>query len=149
MYRLVVFDLSGTLTDPSAVSVFGSATIFRDMRELIIKLRRSGRVISVATMMSENHAKKIVGSWDIKDLFSSVNGRISGERKEMIIRRSMESAGIPASETVMIGDTPNDMIESEKCGADFIPVPWADFISGSVKFRPDSCEDLLKYILSH
>jgi phosphoglycolate phosphatase-like HAD superfamily hydrolase len=109
MYRLIVFDLDGTLADLSCWP-YSHAEMYPDMRRAVEGLRSDGYVLSAATMMDEAAADRILREWGVRDLFTCVKGRSGVGGKGPLIRECIEEAGCSPSETLMVGDSPGDRI---------------------------------------
>jgi len=148
MYKLVVFDLDGTLADASAWFI-GGADIFEDMRACAMELRRNGLDLCIATMMDTESAMAIVRSWDVGDLFLSVRGADRPCRKGDLIRQCIEDAGASPEGTLMVGDSESDMIGARMCGADFVAAPHSEDFGrwDDRAYRPLDGSALTRFVL--
>jgi len=148
MYRLVVFDLDGTLADASAW-FFGGARMFEDMRASAMELHRNGVKLAIATMMDTPSAMAIVDSWDIRDVFSSVRGADFPCSKGDLIRLCMEDVGADPGETLMVGDSETDMVGARRNGVDFVAAPHSEDFERweSRAYRPLDGDALTRFVL--
>ena len=93
-------------------------------------------MLSVATMMYTGFAEKALASMDIDGCFLTIRG-VSLDHwvsKVDLIRECMEFAECTPEETVMIGDSHDDMESAQKAGVDFIAVTYG------YDFREDECK---------
>ena len=148
MYRLVIFDLDGTLADASAWCP-GGARIFDDMRSAVVRLHESGVEMAIATMMDTFSAMEIVGSWDVRELFRSVRGADFPCSKGDLIRLCMDDAGASPKETLMVGDSRSDLAGARSCGVSFVAAPRSgDFDRWDpVAYRPLDGDALAEFVL--
>ena len=148
MYRLVIFDLDGTLADAS-VMVPNDARIFDDMREAVIELHSHGIALAVATMMPTASAAAIVSSWDVGSLFLTVRGADVPCTKGDLIRLCMLDVGAAPAETLMVGDSETDMIGAGRNGVGFVAAPGSgDFERwDSSAYRPSDGMALVRFVL--
>lgn len=102
------------------------SALYPGMKELLMDLRNAGHILSVATMKLEDCAIDQAKTWGISDLFDSINGAdLFGKlTKTDLMERSMMSAQASPHESVMIGDTGNDLAGALNCGMRFIAVTY-------------------------
>lgn len=183
MYKTVLFDLDGTLTDPGvgitnsvayALSRYGitvenkkdlypfigpplcdsfmkyygfsketgmeAIAVYREyfstkglfenevydgVRELLEKIKQSGRKIVLATSKPEEFAVKILEHFDLIRYFDVVAGASMDEKRNKkgdVIKYAMEKGGFTAEAAVMIGDREHDVFGARENGIDCIGV---------------------------
>ena len=105
------------------------------MTDLLRALRNRGIRIGVATLKPDEQARRVLGYTGIAPFIDHVCGTdITGMgSKESRIRDCLETFGIPAEESVEIGDTLYDAEGAHAAGADFLAVLYG--------FGPDTVEE--------
>ena len=104
--------------------------LYPGIEELLIKLKKAGKTVCVATSKPEDTAETVLKYFDIYDYFDYVVGADrKGQRqsKEQVIEELFKRAGINEenkSEVVMVGDTRYDIIGAGKMGVDSIGVGY-------------------------
>ena len=115
----------------SYVKFYGEDEGYYDYKEYpglsdtIVEL--SGKyMLSVATMMYTDFAEKALASMDIDGCFLTIRGVALDHwvSKVDLIRECMEFADVTPEETVMIGDSHDDMESARATGVDFIAVTY-------------------------
>ncbi len=184
MYKVILFDLDGTLTDPGqgitnsvsfALEKFGVEVkdkkelykfigpplkdsfmkyygftegealqaieyyreYFRDtgifenevydgVKELLSKIKASGRRIVLATSKPEEFAKRILEHFELSEYFDVAAGASmdsSRSKKGDVIKYALEKCGeVSADEAIMIGDREHDIFGAKENGIDSIGV---------------------------
>lgn len=108
---------------------------FEGIVECIDKIREKGMIVSIATLKVQEFAVKLMVDWKIDDRFDSICGAdYEGIlTKADLIRSCMEHADASKEETVMIGDSMDDLRSARECGVRFIGAAYGFSLS------PDRC----------
>lgn len=183
MYKTVLFDLDGTLTDPGlgitnsvayalkkygievgereklysfigpplnesfkryynfsdekameAIEVyreyFRSKGIFENevydgIRQLLRKIKASGRKVVLATSKPEEFALRILEHFELTEYFDVVAGASMDEKRNKkgdVIKYALEKSGLTSESAVMIGDREHDIFGAQENGIDTIGV---------------------------
>jgi HAD superfamily hydrolase (TIGR01509 family) len=101
--------------------------VFDGVRELLAELRRRKVKTCIATSSSREHFDAMMKQADLdvsKEVGDVVTKQGGMESKPApdLIEAAVEKLGVPASECVMIGDTPHDGTASRKAGVKFVGV---------------------------
>ena len=101
-------------------------TMYPGIDELLKKLKAGGCITAVATLKAEKFAKLMLAEMDIIDLFDYVCGmdENDSQTKTSLIKKCMICAACDSSESVLIGDSQNDLIGAKEAGVDFIGVRY-------------------------
>jgi len=125
---------------------------FPDARELLERMAAEGLKLVVATSASEKDLEALLEQAGIADLIDrSTNSDEADESKPApdIIEAALKKAGVPAAETVMIGDTPYDVKAAERAGVRCIALRcggWRDDdLEGAAAIYDAPAELLSKY----
>lgn len=102
------------------------SSLYPGMKELLKDLEANGYKLAVATMKLDECAKKQAKVWGISEVFDSINGADLFGRmsKADLIENSMLHADATPDQTVMIGDTGNDLAGAKGCDMRFIAVTY-------------------------
>lgn len=94
--------------------------------ELLKKLKAGGCVTAVATLKAERFAKLMLAEMGIIDLFDYICGmdEDDSQTKTSLIKKCMTCAVCNPYESVLIGDSQNDLIGAKEAGVDFIGVSY-------------------------
>jgi HAD superfamily hydrolase (TIGR01509 family) len=104
---------------------FPSLRVFPGVRALAERLRDDGHVLVVASSASEEELEKLLGLAGIKDLLTDATSSDDAERSKPdpdIVQAAIRQSGLPASQLVMIGDTPYDVEAAGRAGVRIIAV---------------------------
>lgn len=101
-------------------------TMYPGIDEILKKLKAGGCVTAVATLKAERFAKIMLAEMGIIDLFDYVCGmdENDSQTKTSLIKKCMTCAACSQSESVLIGDSQNDLIGAKEAGVDFIGVSY-------------------------
>ena len=111
--------------------LYGEMEAYYDFREYpgicetVIEL--AGRyMLSVATMMFRDYAVKSLKAMDLDGCFITIEGVVMDRwlSKQDQIHRCLDTAGVSPEETVMIGDSMDDLESARKAGIDFVGVTY-------------------------
>ena len=95
---------------------------FDGIKECINDLVSKNIIVSIATLKVAEFAVKLMVDWEMEKLFKSIQGADYEGRltKADLIRACMKDADAEPSETVMIGDSMDDLNSARECGVHFI-----------------------------
>ena len=99
--------------------------VYEGVRELLEKIRLSGRKTVVATSKPEEFAVRILEHFDLLKYFDVVAGASMDEKRNKkgdVIRYAMEKGGFSADGAVMIGDREHDIFGAKENGIDSVGV---------------------------
>lgn len=99
--------------------------VYEGVRELLGKIRQSGRKTVVATSKPEEFAVRILEHFGLLEYFDVVAGASMDEKRNKkgdVIRYAMEKGGFSDEGTVMIGDREHDIFGAKENGMDSIGV---------------------------
>ncbi len=92
---------------------------FPGARDLLRKMRRDGYVLVVATSASEEDLEGLLKQVAFEELLPVRTQKEDAERSKPspdIIQAALKKAGVAAENSVMIGDTPYDVMAAKKAG---------------------------------
>lgn len=117
---------------------------FPGTHDLLKRLRADGRKLVVATSASGKDLSALLKQADLGDLIDdSTNSDEAEESKPApdIVEAALEKAGEPASEVVMLGDTPYDVKAAQRAGVRIIGLRcggWNDRdLQGAIEIHDD------------
>jgi phosphoglycolate phosphatase len=102
-------------------------TLIEGIPELLNRLTDSGMRLHVCTSKPHAYAGKIIEHFGLRKYFGKVYGaELDGTRsaKADLIAHILEREGVPAGETVMVGDRKHDLIGANANGVAGIGVLW-------------------------
>lgn len=123
---------------------------------LLDELKDRGVKTAVATLKVQPTVDKIVKEFDCAKYFSLCRGAdlAAPMTKAQMLQYCMESAGVCAEETVLVGDSRFDAEGAQQAGTDFIAVTYGfGFVRGGAIEQPhiaaaDSVEELTALLLN-
>lgn len=105
--------------------------LYDGIKDVLLKLKKSGARVAVCSSKYEKFAEEIVGILGVSDCFDSVCGStLDGSRKDKkdLIPYAVKALGgnfdSDREHTVMLGDTYFDARGARLCGVDFIGVEY-------------------------
>lgn len=128
--------------------------IYPGLEDVILALRADGVKTGVCTLKYERLARMIFAEKHMDNLFDTVRGTDDKGRisKTDCIRMAMADLGVCASDTLMVGDTVNDLEGARQAGVAFAGVSWGfGFEKGdSLGYGTliDRCQDILALVES-
>lgn len=110
------------------------AVPYDGIADVLTALRGAGMDVCVATLKPEGFAVPMLERWGLYGFFRSVHGAdMEGSaRKSDLIRMCMEDAGTDAKDTVMIGDSRDDLESARACDVGFIGAAYGFSLPESV-----------------
>lgn len=126
---------------------------FPKVRELLQRMRDAGLTIVVATSSSKENVKGLLDAAGVRDLIEESTSASDAEESKPepdIVEAAVKSSGHPASELVMLGDTPYDVEAASRAGVRLIAVRcggwWADdALEGATAIYDDPASLLADY----
>lgn len=102
------------------------STLYPGIRDLLRLLKSSGCKIGVATLKSEKFAKLMLNELEIFEFFDCVCGMDDKDTlsKVDLILECCSLCHVDVTETVLIGDSNNDLGGAQKAGTHFIGVTY-------------------------
>lgn len=100
-------------------------SVYPGIFDLLAELRKSGAKLAVATSKPITPAKRVLDYFELSPWFNYLSAESDSEfggGKETLIMSALEHFGIPASRTVMVGDTKYDAAGARKSGTKFVGV---------------------------
>lgn len=109
---------------------FGNKGIFENevyegIRQLLRKIKASGRKIVLATSKPEEFALRILEHFELTEYFDVVAGASMDEKRNKkgdVIKYALEKGCLTAEDAVMIGDREHDIFGAQENGIDTIGV---------------------------
>ena len=131
----------------------GQIELFPGMPDLLQKISAMGVQIALVTSNSEDNARRILGPENAA-LISFYAGGSSLFGKAPKFRRVLKRLGVPAQETLAIGDETRDVDSAREVGMRAGSVLWGYAAEEAlVKTRPDALfrvpQDILDYVAKH
>lgn len=106
---------------------------FVGIHELLQDLRRSGRLVAVASSKLQSAVDKAVADNHAEDLFDVIVGKCPGvDTKDDAIREAVARLGCTAEDVVMVGDRHHDVEGAEACG-----IPCVGVLFGNTASREE------------
>ncbi len=99
--------------------------VYEGIRELLEKIKSSGRKIVLATSKPEEFSVRILEHFDLTKYFHVVAGASMDEKRNKkgdVIRYAMEKGGFTADKAIMIGDREHDIFGAKENGMPSIGV---------------------------
>lgn len=128
---------------------------FPGAHELLERLRNDGVELVIATSASEKDLKALLKQARLEDLIDDSTNSDEAESSKPapdIVQAALEKAGVPASRTVMLGDTPYDVKAAERAGVRIIGLRcggWNDReLKGAAEVYQDPADLLDNYATS-
>lgn len=129
--------------------------VYRGIDNLLGELKKSGKVLILATSKPETFAKKILDHFDLTKYFDFVAGASMDEsrnKKADVIRYALGMAQITdTSRALMIGDRDQDILGAKANGLDSLGVLYgygdmAELEGAGATYIAENVEDILKFV---
>lgn len=113
------------------------ANIYPGFKETITLLKDRGYKLGIATLKAESFAKTMVQEMGIAEFFDAICGMDlnDGLDKAGLILKCCELCGCDKINSVLVGDSNNDLLGSQQAGVNFIGVTYG------FGFKPDTSYD--------
>lgn len=133
------------------------ATVYSGIYDVITTLKKRNIKLAIATNKRNDYAQKLLKYYKFTELFDYISGSDMDNKmkKADIVTKCLENfPKISKEESVLIGDTVNDLVGAKKCGIDFIAVSYGfgfhtieEALNNGAVDAVDDCNDLVRIIL--
>lgn len=128
--------------------------VYEGVRELLSKIKSSGRKIVLATSKPEEFAVRILEHFDLIKYFDVVAGASMDEKRNKkgdVIAYAMEKGNFTREGTVMVGDREHDIFGAKENGLDSIGVLYGygdrdELEKAGADFIAESVEDIYTFL---
>jgi HAD superfamily hydrolase (TIGR01509 family) len=123
---------------------------FPAVRQLVQQMRRSGWIIVVATSAAKKEVDALLARSGILDLLDHIvhaTGYVRSKPDPDIFNRALHRSGGSRDASVVLGDTPYDMMAAARAGLRSVAVRsggWTDSAFGTAEAVFDDPQDLLR-----
>jgi HAD superfamily hydrolase (TIGR01509 family) len=121
-------------------------------RDLVLRVRSDGLKPLVATSAKDKQMKNLLKAAQVEDLMEERATASDAKRSKPdpdIVHAAIEESGVPASELLMIGDTPYDIEAAQKAKVGSIAFRsggWTDAdLKGAIEIYDDPADLLAQY----
>jgi HAD superfamily hydrolase (TIGR01509 family) len=124
---------------------------FPAVRQLVQQMRRSGWIIEIATSAAKKEVDALLARSGIVDLLDHVvhaTGYVRSKPDPDIFNRALHRSGASRDASLVLGDTPYDMMAASRAGLRAIAVRsggWTDSAFGAAEAVYDDARDLLRH----
>ena len=125
---------------------------FPGARDLLLRLRRDGRTLVVATSAQEKEMRALLKQAGVDDLIEERTSSSDAEHSKPdpdIVEAAVETSGARPDECVMLGDTPYDVRASRRAGVPVVALRsggWSDAeLAGAAEIHDDAAALLADY----
>lgn len=111
------------------------ADLYPKMKDTLIELKARGYYLGVATLKAERFVKRMLENMGIAEHFDVIYGMDEADTrtKSQLIEMCMQTTGVTAAATTMIGDSIHDLRGAEQVGVNFIGVTYGFGFSATEK----------------
>ena len=102
-------------------------SVYPGIPEALETLRRAGFRLAVATSKPEEFSRRIISHFGLDRFFEAVCGAAMDERrteKADVIRYALETVGVTAEESLMVGDREHDVLGAKAVGVPCLGALW-------------------------
>lgn len=127
MYKVILFDLDGTLTE-SGEEIFENRP-YEGVKELLEFLQKKGYLLAVVSSKSELFVKQILEHFEMSEYFTEIVGsEMDGRRtkKTEVIEAALRRLGVQRKreQVLMVGDKEHDVIGAKEAGIPCVAVSY-------------------------
>lgn len=128
------------------------AELYPEFENMVKKLCERGYLIGVATLKAEKFAEIMLKEMGIQKYFTIVCGMDEHDDldKTELIKKCCLLSGVNEMDTILVGDSDNDLIGARKSGVDFLGVTYGFGFQKNQKYdfhTVDSVVDIQRYLL--
>lgn len=111
------------------------AVPYEGMGELLRELKALNRKVAVATLKREDFAKTLLQELGLANYFDFIFGMDAADtlNKRLLIEKCMAAAKMKPDQTVLVGDSSNDLLGAAEAKVDFVGVTYGFGFSASEK----------------
>ena len=129
--------------------------VFNGIHELLASIKKSGRVVSLATSKPEQYAVRILDHFDLTQYFDFIGGATMDEtrsKKADVINYTLKQLGVTdKSKVVMIGDRHHDIEGANVNGLDSIGVLFGygdrkELETAGATYIAETVDDIFKFL---
>ncbi len=128
--------------------------VYEGIRELLEKIKASGRKIVLATSKPEEFSVRILEHFDLMKYFDVVAGASMDEKRNKkgdVIRYAMEKGGFTSAGAIMIGDREHDIFGAKENNLPSIGVLYGygseeELRSAGADYIAETVEDIYKFL---
>ena len=120
-YQLIIFDWSGTLSDVTygfSLAPNEISELLPDVKETLQQLSDKGYQLAIATMLSESALARELEALEIGQFFVATRtaSQCHSKPHPQMIEEIIDFCGVEVSQTLMVGDTLNDLLMARNAG---------------------------------
>jgi phosphoglycolate phosphatase len=152
-FKFLVFDWNGTLYDADVIHVSRLDRLYPGTEEVLASLKQAGYLMAIATAASQRSLLRQLVALNIDHYFIAwaTGDVMPGKPHPEAMEYLLNIAQVAPSETLMIGDTENDMLFAKASGTQALAVTYG--LSSKeqlLKHQPlgyiDNIQDLPKWL---
>ena len=125
--------------------------LFPDVKNILEQLSKKVR-LSTATSMSQSGAENLLAMLGVADLFDKIVGTRNFAKAKPnpdMLFESIDELGIDAKNTIMFGDSPNDIIAGKNAGVKTVAVIFGAHIPQTItSYKPDEIIQIFNDVLT-
>jgi phosphoglycolate phosphatase len=120
-----------------------NTTVFPGALALLERLRRAGKVLAIATTKYHPNTLHLAEVLGLTPYFDFIQGTEHGDWPSkpdpFILNFLMKKAGVSPAQSLMIGDTDNDVLCAQNAGVPVIAVSWGAWSAAQLQeLKPDA-----------
>ncbi len=127
---------------------FEKTSLIKGAKELLLYLKSEGKSLNVATNKTGSISRKLLDHLEIGELFDYIYGvydGLEGKPSPEMINKIVEKTLIPKSSTMLIGDSPIDIMAAKNAGIPILSVASGNHSYAELKAH---CPDYLSVSIS-
>jgi HAD superfamily hydrolase (TIGR01509 family) len=125
--------------------------LFPNVKEVLVKLSDEV-LLSTATNMSQSGAENLLAMLGVSSLFDKIVGTRNYAKAKPnpdMLFESMDELGVKPSDTIMFGDSPNDIIAGKNAGVKTVAVIFGAHVPQTMTtYKPDHVMQNFQEVLS-
>jgi len=148
MYKLVIFDVSGTLDN-------GAGQLYDGIQELLRDLHAAGVKIALATQLARSGLNDFIARENLQGILTATvcAGEANYKPHPEMIDLLLIETGVEPADALMVGDSSGDILMAKAAKISSCAVSWdgnwyADVLQCEPDFRIEDLESLRKLLLT-